>query len=334
MTVRAALWGTGRAGGELVRWGLERPWLQYVAAIVTSPAKAGRDLGEIAGVGRTLGVTATLDVDATLARDDIDVVLYAGLGDEHELGRRMLRVVRAGKNALTVSGMVHPRTALGEAGARDLHEAAVANGVRAIGTGINPGFMVDVLPVVWMSGVATYTRLTARRISDMKAWGPGVLRDEGVGLRPEALGQRETHMTLDQSLNLIADAAGLTFDAVRLDRTPIVSPTRRENAGTVVEPGTVCGFRSRIAGIIGGQERIVIEWTAVFMLDPVVDGMQVEGVVEFEGAEWLRMQMQAALFDDPYPATAARALAVLPGLLSMPPGLYDGAQIPFAVRRR
>ena len=139
-------------------------------------------------------------------------------------------------------------------------------------------------------------------------------------------------MTLDQSLALIGDAAGLDFERVDVTHTPLISPTRREFRRTVVEPGTVAGYRRRAAGVVGGQERIVLEWTAVFMLDPEVDGVREEGVVEVEGEPWMEMRLRGGVFEDPYPSTAARGLAVVPGLLAMPPGLYDGAQVPFAVR--
>ncbi len=86
--IRAAVWGTGRIGVELVRAGLRRPWLAWVGGAVFDPAKEGRDLGEIAGVG-PLDVAVTADADALLARDDIDLVIYAGLGPEAAVADRM-----------------------------------------------------------------------------------------------------------------------------------------------------------------------------------------------------------------------------------------------------
>jgi hypothetical protein len=66
---------------------------------------------------------------------------------------------------------------------------------------------------------------------------------------------------------------------------------------------------------------VILEWTAIFDLDPAVDGVQEQGVIEVDGDPWLDMHFTGGVFADPYPATAARGHAVVPGLLAMPPGL-------------
>ncbi len=331
-TVRAAVWGTGRTGIEIVRAGVRRPWLRFAGAAVTSPVKEGRDLGEIAGLDAPLGVPATMDVEGLLRRDDIDLVFYAGLGDEAEIGRRLLQIVEAGKNAVTVSGMIHPPTALGAEGARRLAEACTAAGVRALGTGINPGFLLDVLPVAWLSGEASFTRLTARRVTDATRYGEGLLRDMGIGRPPGEVVLRPGSIAVDQSLRMVGDAAGIAFDEVRLSRTPIVSPLRRQSGETAVEPGTVTGYTHEASGIVDGEVRIAVQWSLVFMLDAVVDGLEEGVVIEIEGEPTMEMRLRSTLSADPYPATAARAISVVPGLLAMPPGLYTSAQVPLAVR--
>lgn len=327
--IRCAVWGTGRAGVELIKAGLQRPWLQWVGGGVFDPAKEGSDLGELAGIG-PLGVKATADIDALLARDDIDLVFYAGLGPEAPLADRMERIVRAGKDAVTVSGIIHPRTALGEERAAQLHAACVESGRRAIGAGVNPGFLLDVLPAVWATCNVSFKTITAKRVSDMKTWGPGVHRDLGIGRRPDEFQLTQTPMALDQSLMMIGDAVGLHFERVDNTTKPFIVKSRREFRGEVVEPGTIGGYSRRSAGIVGGVERIVLDWTAVFGLTPEVDGIQEEGVIEIDGDPWLEMRFKGGVFEDPYPATAARGLAVVPGLLRMPPGLYDSAQVPVA----
>lgn len=327
--IRAAIWGTGRVGRELVKAGLARPWLQWVGGAVFDPAKDGRDLGELAGIA-PLGVAATTDIEALLARPDIDVVVYAGLGPEAVVGESVERIVRAGKDAVTVSGLVHPRTALGAYGARRLHEACVASGRRAIGAGLNPGFVLDVIPAVWASCVVEHTCVTARRVSDLKTWGPGVHRSLGIGRRPEDVDEVEMLMALDQSLMLLGDALGLAFDRVEDTTTPLIAPTRRTHGDAVVEVGTIAGYARRSAGVVAGVERVVLEWTAMFGLDREVDGLVPDGLVRIDGDPWVEMRVEAGFMDDPYPATAARGLAVIPGLLRMPPGLYDSTQVPFA----
>src|SRR6266576_3689200 len=133
--IGAAVWATGHAGRVIVEAGLTRPWLDFRAGIVYSAAKDGIDLGEACGLDVRLGAPVSTDVDAVLARPDIDVVFYTGIGTPAEVAAACLRANRAGKDAITVSGLVHPRTILGADAAAELDAASRAAGQRILGTG-------------------------------------------------------------------------------------------------------------------------------------------------------------------------------------------------------
>src|SRR6187397_552493 len=122
--IGAAVWSTGRAGRVIVEAGLKRPWLEFRGGVVYDPAKDGLDLGEACGLDTRLGVPVSADADAVLARRDIDVVFYAGIGTPAEVADACLRANRAGKDAITISGLVHPKTILGADAAVDLDAAA------------------------------------------------------------------------------------------------------------------------------------------------------------------------------------------------------------------
>ncbi len=332
MTIRAAIWGTGRMGVELAKAAIERDWIELVAAIVFDPAKEGRDLAEIAGLDRPTGAKATRDVAAVLARPDLDLVFYTGIGSSAEIAGYMKQILVAGKDAVTLSGLVHPATALGPEGARELDAAARASGRRAVGTGIAPGFLVDVLPVVWLSTAVDFRRVRARMTGNMNSWGPGVLRAYGIGMSPAEITPPASRVSMKESVALISEAMNLALDRIEETNEPLISTTHRGGFGFVVEPGTVTGFRRRFVGIVSGEERVVLEWSGAFLLDPEADGLEEECSVEVEGGPyaWLKANVDGGMFVDPYPATAARGLAVVPGLLTMAPGLYNGAQVPFA----
>jgi 4-hydroxy-tetrahydrodipicolinate reductase len=320
-------------GIELVKAGIERDWLEFVAGIVFDPAKEGRDLGEIAGVG-PLGAPCTTDVEAALGRDDVDLVFYTGIGNSAEIAGYCKQALLAGRDCVTLSGLIHVPTAIGAAAAADLDAAAVSTGARFVGTGIAPGFVNDVLPVVLLSAAVRYDRVVARLGGSMNSWGPGVLRAYGIGLTPEQITPPASRVSMKESVAVIGEAIGLTFDEITERNEPLISRTRREGYGLVVEPGTVTGFQRRFSGWVDGREKVVLEWNGAFLLDPEQDGFADECTVEVEGGDldWMKVRLDGGLWADPYPATAARGLAVVPGLRSLPPGVYDGAQIPFGVR--
>lgn len=331
--VRVAVFGTGRAGTEIVRACLERSDLELVAGVTVTPAKEGADLGSLT-IGRPLGIPVTADLDTVLARSDVDVVLHTGLGAPIEVADVLGRCADAGKDAITVAGLVHPRTALGAEGADELDRRARAGGGRVVGTGVNPGFLLDALPATWGSMVARVDRVHARRVSDIRNWGQGVLDEEiGVGRPPEEV-EGNAALSLDESLALVADALSLRIDATEDLHEPVIAPTPREHGGRRVAPGQTVGFRRRSVGSRAGVPVIEIEWIAIFCLDPEHDGFEESASVVVEGDSTIEATARGTFSGDPYPSTAARALNAIGPLASLPPGLYRPDQLPTSRRPR
>ncbi|MGH2945022.1 MAG: hypothetical protein ACRDPC_01920 [Solirubrobacteraceae bacterium] len=330
--VGIAVYGTGRAGTEIVRACSLRPRLRLVAGVAVSSAKEGADLGAVT-VGEPSGVPVTCDFDAVLARSDVDVLVHAGLGDPHEVAAVLGRSADAGKDAVTVSGLVHPPTALGHDGAARLDARARSGGARLVGTGVNPGFLLDALPAAWATMIARVDRVHARRVSDIRHWGGGVLDEEvGVGRPTEAVAGNRA-LSLDQSLALIADSLSLELDRVEDVHEAVPAPNRRKYGGRSVARGETVGFRRRSLGYRSGELVAEIEWLAIFCLDPAEDGAEESATLRIDGDSRVEASCGGTFFGDPYPSTAARAVNVIQPLRELPPGLYRPDQIPSSRRR-
>lgn len=326
---RAALFGTGRAGTELVRAAGMRGDIEIVAAVAVSAEKDGLDLGD-ATIGTPLGVPITTDLASVLARDDVDVILHSGLGEASEVAEVLGCCVDAGKDAITVAGFVHPPTAIGREAAIRLDERARAGGGRIVGTGVNPGLLLDVLPALAGSMATRIDRVGARRVSDIRSWGGGVLEHEvGVGQPVESV-RGNPALAVDESLALVADALQLGLDSIEDVHDPLRARTAREHGGRRVEPGRTVGFRRRALGRRDGQIVAEIEWLAIFCLDPEVDGEAESAKVWVEGDSDIELTATGTFCGDPYPSTASRALATILPLAGLPPGLHRPDQLPLS----
>jgi hypothetical protein len=330
---RCAVWGTGHMGVELTRAAVARGDAVPVAAIVTDPEKEGRDLGELSGLD-PLGAPATRDAAAVLARDDIDVVFFCGIAGTREIADALARVVRAGKEAVTFSAIAHPATALGARAAQELDEVAREAGHRILGTGLAPGFLVDVLPVVLASVSVTWTSITARAVLPMDDWGDMTLDAYGIGMPPGSHAPSTSRLSFLESVGIVVDALGVDVAHSEERFEPIVS-TRRRKGRRVIEPGMSTGVRRVYRATTSAGREVTVEIVGVYMLDEQLDGLREEYVVDVDGGPGagVRAQLSGGWSPDPYPATAAAGLSALPGLVSLPPGLYNAAQVPFAVRR-
>ena len=320
--IGAAVWATGHAGRVIVEAGLTRPWLEFRGGIVYSAAKEGLDLGEACGLDVRLGAPVSTDIDAVLARPDIDVVFYTGIGTPAEVAAACLRANRAGKDAITIAGLVHPRTILGPAAAAELDAAARAAGQRILGTGFWD-YLTITLPLAALSNVLRFDEIRLERVADLTFWGHGILRDEGIGGPLEAAGGGFMMRNfLVEALMLLVESAGLEVDEPVFESVPVLSEVRRERAGYLAEPGTICGHDRRVSANVRGGGRLVSLWRGRFDLQPDRDGMEGSARVVVEGEPAFETIVRGDLFLDTYPPTGARAMAAVRPLMALPPGLH------------
>jgi hypothetical protein len=326
--VRAAVFGTGRIGREVIKGCAEDPGIDVVAAVVTDPAKDGADVGKLAGMPPT-GVTATTDLESVLGRPDVDLVFYCGLGDPPAVAEHLGHFAERGKDVITLTGMIHPVAALGEDGAARLHRRAVAGGARVVGAGWNPGFLLDVLPVVWGTSCVRIDRVFAQRVAEMRDWGAGVHEECGIGLPPDQVEDTDSN-PLHESVALIADALDIKLDRIDNMHEPYVSSVVREHVGRRVEAGRNAGFHKRSVGISGGHPLIEIEMYGVFCIDPSVDSVAEGAKVVVEGDSTIETEARGNWFGDSYPVTAAKAIRAVRPLATLAPGLYRPDQLPLS----
>jgi 4-hydroxy-tetrahydrodipicolinate reductase len=325
---RVAVYGTGRIGREVVKGCVAADHVELVGAVVTDEAKKGRDVGELCGI-EPLGIPATTQVDDVLARADVDLIFYCGLGEPAEVAEHLGRFADAGKDSITLTGLIHPEAALGKDGAAALHARAKRGGAHIVGAGWNPGFLLDVLPVVYATSCVRLDRIYAQRVAEMRDWGAGVHEECGIGYRLEDV--RDTNSNpLHESVALIADALGMQLDRIDNMHEPYPSRIVREHRGIRVEPDRNAGFHKRSTGVVGGRPLIEVEMYGVFCIDPQADEVSEGARIVVEGESRVETECTGDWFGDSYPVTAAKAIWSVGPLRALPPGLYRPDQLSLA----
>lgn len=241
MALRVVQWATGSVGVAAIRAVLEHPELELTGCWVHAKAKAGLDVGEIIG-GQPLGVIATDSVEDILSLD-ADAVVYAPLLPNVE---DVAALLRSGKNVVTPVGWFYPS----DSQAAPLQAAALAGNATLHGTGIGPGAVTELFPLL-LSVMSTGIRhVRAEEFSDLRTYGaPDVVRHVmGFGGTPDdALGgpmQKLLSGGFVQSVRLIVDRLG--FDAeptIRTSQQIAVATAPIQSPIGVIEPGQVAGRR-------------------------------------------------------------------------------------------
>lgn len=283
--IKVAVWGTGMMGQGLLGYILERPKdIELVGAIVTNPAKEGKRVGEL--LGCDCDVRMTTDAAAVLAKDP-EVVCICTQSNLNEIAEQVEACVKAGANVLCIAEKLAYPWASDAEWAESFDTLAKENGVTILGTGINPGFILDALIVAWTSVCLRVDKICAERVNDLSPFGPTVMQSQGVGTSVEefergvADGTIVGHIGFPESINLIADAIGWEIDEIVETREPIVTKVPRETPHVKVAPGDVCGCRHIGRGYSSGE--LKIELVHPQQIHPHLGGVETGDYIRISG---------------------------------------------------
>jgi len=320
--VTVVCWGLGAMGSGMARALLERKGVRIVGAVASRPEKAGRDLGEVLGVGRELGVRVTSNPEEALEAG-ADVVLHATSSFAKEIYHQLDAAMAAGSDVITVAEEMAYLWQSDPKLAAEIDQLARKYGVSVLGTGINPGFVLDTL-IIALTGICTgVRRVKARRVNDLSPFGPTVMRTQGVGATVEefrdglAKGTIVGHIGFVQSCGMIADALGWKLDEIRQTREPIVSATRRKTPYVDVKPGMVAGCNHTAHAFMNGEEVITLEHPQQVL--PGLEGVETGDYIWIEGTPPVNLAIKPEIPGGT--GTIAIAVNMIPHVLNAEPGL-------------
>jgi hypothetical protein len=252
VTYRVIQWATGNVGRSAIEGILAHPELELVGVWVHAESKAGRDAGEICGIG-AVGVTATSDAGELLARE-ADCVLYSPLLPQPA---EVVRILESGKNVVTPVGWFFP---FQNPGVGEMEAACRKGGVTLHGTGIHPGGITERFPLMVSALSRNVRHVRAEEFSDIRSYpAEGVVRDVMLfGKTPEEAVRSPMLQLLGngfgQSIDMVAAALGFALDAEKAAfHQMAVATAPIETPVGVIEKGTVAGQRFTWQGLVSGD---------------------------------------------------------------------------------
>ncbi|MCW2652708.1 MAG: hypothetical protein QOE41_4094 [Mycobacterium sp.] len=264
MRYNVVQWGTGNLGTLAVQSILRHPDLDLVGAWVSSPEKAGCDVGELSGIA-PIGLEATQDSDA-LINGDADCICYAAnsMGREDQVVEDSIRMLRAGKNVVNVSdpALVYPKAKDGNVYDR-LHEACLAGGTSFYTSGGDPGWAGFGLALAPLTVAQQVRSVKLFEIYNYGPWNNPQLDLYGFG-KPDTsssmiLAPGVTASIWGSSVAMLADAMGVALDGIDEAHRVIYADQDFDIASGRIAKGTVSGMSFSIRGLVDGEPRIVIE---------------------------------------------------------------------------
>lgn len=264
--IKVVQMGLGPIGNKATRYLLERENLEIVGAIDADPAKVGQDVGTLAGL-EPIGVKVTSDIAQALGGKSADVVLLTTSSSLGKITDQLRLLLPYGVNIVSSCEELSYPWMTDPVLSRQIDEMAQEYGVSVLATGVNPGFLMDFLPIV-MTGVCRSVRqITVERIQDATFRRIPFQKKIGAGLT-QAEFQRKVaegvlrHVGLTESVHMIASSMGWILDKTADEIAPVIAEHPVQTDNGLIEAGNVLGVRQIGRGIVDGKEAITLFFRA------------------------------------------------------------------------
>jgi len=325
--LRIVQYGLGPIGQATARTVLEKSdAMTLVGAVDIDPDKVGRDVADVIGDGRPkVGVHVSDNAEEILATTDPDVVLHTTTSFLDGVTDQLVQCARADVHVVSsTEELSFPYERAPEASDR-LDRVAQEEGVVIVGTGVNPGYAMDTLPLM-ATGVCTEVHAVhVERVVDASERRKPLQAKVGAGISTQAFREKKAggtfgHIGLRESLRMLADGLGWALDGVEEELQPVHADSLVDTGFREVQAGDVAGIHHSATGRVGGAPQLTLDLKMYVGADESYDAVNVEGEPPID------LRFQGGIFGDT--ATVGMLVNTAPLAARARPGLQTMADLP------
>jgi 4-hydroxy-tetrahydrodipicolinate reductase len=268
-------------------------------------------------------------VDSLFAKTKVDVVFHHTSSFLKTVAPQLNKLLGFGVNIVsTTEELVYPFTTHLELPV-EIDKVAKVNEATILGTGVNPGFVMDIWPLVMTEVCQEVMKIKVVRIQDARPRRLPFQKKIGAGLHPEEF-QKSVgagtlgHAGLKESIGLIAAGLGWKLDDIAETIEPIIAKKQVQSQYITVKPGHVAGVRQIGRGLKESHEVITLEFEAYLGATKSYDAVYITGTPNIEAV------IRGGIHGDV--ATAAIVVNAAHRVIEAPPGLLTMKDLPLLVR--
>jgi hypothetical protein len=325
MAIRVLMYGLGPIGAAVARQIASRKGFQIVGAVDIDRAKIGLDLAEVIGLDKKLRVRVTNDPVGAIKSGKPDVAVLCTSSSLKKVMPQIETILKKKVAIVSTTEELSYPVGKNRALAKKIDALAKKAKVAVVGTGVNPGFAMDALPITLTGICERVDSIRVDRIQDARTRRLPFQQKIGSGLNTEQFAQKVKdgsvrHVGLAESVTMIADAMGWKLDKVTDDIQPKIAEKAVESELIAVDPGYVCGIIQDGIGYRKGKPVITLHMEAYLGAPESYDAVTVEGHPR------ITQKVAGGLHGDV--ATASITVNSIPKILRVSPGLRTMADMP------
>ncbi|MDH5793280.1 MAG: hypothetical protein OEZ18_01790 [Candidatus Bathyarchaeota archaeon] len=325
--VRVVLYGVGAVGSLIAKFLLEKEGVDIVGAVDLAKDKVGKDLGEVLGIERKLGIKVSADADALFSKVKADIAIHATSSFLKDTSPQIASIIKHGIKVIsTCEELTYPYYTESEI-AKKLDTLAKKHNVTVLGTGINPGFLMDTFVITLTAVCQKIEKIKAIRVMNAATRRLPFQKKIGAGLTVEEFRRKienkqiTGHVGLEQSIAMIADALAWKLDKISVEPVePVIAKKPVESRDIKVRAGDASGLRQKARGVMKNKEIIVLDFQAYIGAEEEYDAVTIYGVPS------VRQKIQPCVHGDI--GTVAMVVNSIPKVINAPPGLLTMKDLP------
>ncbi len=330
--VRVAIWGFGAMGSGIARMILGKKGVEITGVCDMWDKLNGMSIFERLGIERG-------DRNDVLISNDINSVIYKGAADVAIVATdsfvpavfpKIKFVLEQGINVITTAEeMSYPKAQHPELAA-ELDRIAKENGVTVLGTGINPGLMMDLLAICLSGCMIDVESVMCKRVNSLSPFGPAVMKEQGIGITVDEFnkgvedGTLAGHVGFEESAGMIAEALGWNIDKFEKQMAPIVTSVDRQAPYGFAAAGNVAGVNMTAQAYVNGEKKIDLIHPQ--QIEPELEGTHTGDYVVIEGTPAIHVantpEVEGGL------GTIAMCVNMIPHVINSRPGLKTMIDLP------
>jgi 4-hydroxy-tetrahydrodipicolinate reductase len=315
--------GIGPIGQRMVKYAVERGNFNIVGAIDADPEKAGKDLGELCGIN-PLGITVSSSLDKAIKGKSAEVAIVTTVSSVVDFESQIVELAKSKLHIVsTCEELFYPWKTQPELSKR-IDEVCRDNGVVCVGTGVNPGYLMDFLPTVLTGPCQNVKKVEVWRVQDASVRRIPFQQKIGAGLTLEEVEVKKKngtlrHVGLPESVDYIANRLGWKLDK-NIETLELVIAEKDIDTGyKPISKGMACGVHQVGRGFVGDKEVITLNFRATVGEPESYEQVRIDGepVIQFKISGGVNGDI----------ATCAITLNAVRSALSANPGLKTMGEI-------
>ena len=277
--------GFGSLGRHITRAILNRENLQLVAVVDAAPELANRPLRELLEDDTDCDIKITYDLKDILKRNQGDIALVATSSALESIFPTIETCLESGLDVISICEELSFPYRKNPKLADRLNKAAMKNKKTVIGTGINPGYLMDLLPIVLTAPCQSVDSIRVTRHMNSSHRRPSFQKKIGTGMTAEEFwrnideGKITGHVGLVESIQMIDSALNLSLDEIEeIPPEAIIAQEDTTNSFASIEKGNVLGLKSVGVGRRNGNQIVTLDFQAYAEAAPQYDEVIIEGI--------------------------------------------------------